>query len=163
MAKKNTVTAETLQDAKERVKKAFRPSDDDPIVRFIGENGKMGLRHIFSEEVVEASDKDFIEMPEAEVIEEEVWEGRVIKDLHYKRESDLLDQLSGKYRSEYERSEVQYYPPFDNYYKFYHKNMIFAFNGTVYDLCFPHNISAGYRVIYLSVQGRSRKRSVVCF
>jgi hypothetical protein len=108
---------ETLQEAKERVKKAFRPSDDDPIVRFIGENGKMGLRHIFSEEVVEAPDKDFIEMPEAEVIEEEVWEGRVIKDLHYKRESDLLDQLSGKYSSEYEQSEVQYYPPFDNYYK----------------------------------------------
>ena len=95
---------------------AFRPSDEDPVVRFI-ENGKMGLRHIFSEEVVEAPDKDFIEMPEAEVIEEEVWEGRVIKDLHYKRESDLLDQLSGKYSSEYEQSEVQYYPPFDNYYK----------------------------------------------
>lgn len=95
---------------------AFRPSDEDPVVRFI-ENGKMGLRHIFSEEVVEAPDKDFIEMPEAEVIEEEVWEGRVIKDLHYKREYDLLDQLSGKYSSEYERSEVQYYPPFDNYYK----------------------------------------------
>ena len=116
MAKKNTVTAETLQEAKERVKMAFRPSDEDPVVRFI-ENGKMGLRHIFSEEVVEAPDKDFIEMPEAEVIEEEVWEGRVIKDLHYKRESDLLDQLSGKYSSEYEQSEVQYYPPFDNYYK----------------------------------------------
>ena len=116
MAKKNTVTAETLQEAKERVRKAFRPSDENPIVRFI-ENGKMGLRHLISEEVVEAPDKDFIEMPEAEVIEEEVWEGRVIKDLHYKRESDLLDQLSGKYSSEYEQSEVQYYPPFDNYYK----------------------------------------------
>lgn len=116
MAKKIVVTNETLQDAKERVKMAFRPSDDDPIVRFIGENGKMGLRHIFSEEVVEAPDKDFIEMPEAEVIEEEVWEGRVIEDLHFKRESDLLHQLSGKYRSEWKQSEVQYYPPFDNYY-----------------------------------------------
>ncbi len=116
MAKKNTVTAETLQDAKERVRKAFRPSDENPIVRFI-ENGKMGLRHLISEEVVEAPTQDLIEMPEAEVIEEDVWEGRVIKDLHYKRESDLLDQLSGKYRREYEQSEVQYYPPFDNYYK----------------------------------------------
>ena len=46
MAKKNTVTAETLQEAKERVKKAFRPSDDDPIVRFIGENGKMDASFI---------------------------------------------------------------------------------------------------------------------
>lgn len=120
MAKKNTVTAETLQDAKERVKMAFRPSDEDPVVRFI-ENGKMGLRHIFSEEVVEAPTKDFIEMPEAEVIEEEVWEGDVIEDLHNRRESELLDQLGGKYRSEYERSRVQYYPPFDNYYKFKEK------------------------------------------
>ena len=120
MAKKNTITAEILQDAKERVKMAFRPSDEDPVVRFI-ENGKMGLRHIFSEEVVEAPTKDFIEMPEAEVIEEEVWEGDVIKDLHNRRESELLDQLGGKYRSEYERSRVQYYPPFDNYYKFKEK------------------------------------------
>ena len=111
---------ETLQDAKERVKMAFRPSDEDPVVRFI-ENGKMGLRHIFSEEVVEAPTKDFIEMPEAEVIEEEVWEGDVIKDLHNRRESELLDQLGGKYRSEYEQSIVQYYPPFDNYYKFKEK------------------------------------------
>lgn len=116
MAKKNTVTAETLQDAKERVRKAFCPSDENPIVRFIAD-GKMGLRHLISEEVVEAPTQDLIEMPEAEVIEEDVWEGRVIKDLHYKRESDLLDQLSGKYRREYEQSEVQYYPPFDNYYK----------------------------------------------
>lgn len=120
MAKKNTITAETLQDAKERVKMAFRPSDEDPVVRFI-ENGKMGLRHIFSEEVVEAPTKDFIEMPEAEVIEEEVWEGDVIKDLHNRRKSELLDQLGGKYRSEYEQSIVQYYPPFDNYYKFKEK------------------------------------------
>ena len=60
---------ETLQEAKERVRKVFRPSDEDPVVRFIGENGKMGLRHLMSEEVVEAPTQDFIEMPEAEVIE----------------------------------------------------------------------------------------------
>lgn len=120
MAKKIVVTNESLQNAKERVKKAFRPSDEDPVVRFI-ENGKMGLRHLMSEKVVEAPAKDFIEMPEAEVIAEEVWEGRTIKDLHDRRDSELRDQLGGKYRYEYEQSEVQYYPPFDKYYKFKEK------------------------------------------
>ena len=65
---------ETLQEAKERVKKAFRPSEEDPVVRFIGENGKMGLRHIFSEEVVEAPTKDSIDMPEAEEIIPSRWD-----------------------------------------------------------------------------------------
>lgn len=120
MAKKIVVTTETLQDAKERVKKAFRPSDEDPIVRFI-ENGKMGLRHIFSEEVVEVPTKDFIEMPEPEVIEEKVWEGNAIQSRHYDKMLELRDQLGDNYRHEYEQGNVQYYPPFVNYHKFKEK------------------------------------------
>ena len=74
MAKKKLSKIETLQEAKERVKLSFRPSEEDPIVRFIGENGKMGLRHLFSEEVVEAPTKNFIDMPEAEVIKPSRWD-----------------------------------------------------------------------------------------
>lgn len=117
MAKKNTVTAETLQDAKERVKMAFRPSDEDPIVRFIGENGKMGLRHIFSEEVVEAPTQDFIEMPEAEVIAQDVSEADAVRKRRDHKEIDLFNLKQFKnYRSEYLQSDVKYFPPFDNYY-----------------------------------------------
>lgn len=111
---------ETLQEAKERIRKAFRPSDEDPIVRFI-ENGKMGLRYLFSEEVVEAPSKDFIEMPEAEVIEEEVWEGDAISRRHYSKMHELLDQLGDNYKYESENGHVQYYPPFDNYQLFKEK------------------------------------------
>ena len=74
MAKKKLSKIETLQEAKERVKLSFRPSEEDPIVRFIGENGKMGLRHLFSEEVVEAPTKNFIDMPVAEVIKPSRWD-----------------------------------------------------------------------------------------
>ena len=112
---------ESLQEAKERVRKAFRPSDEDPVVRFIGENGKMGLRHLMSEEVVEAPTQDFIEMPEAEEIAKETWEGDAIKSHHRSRETELCDQLGDNYRIEYDQSEVQFYPPFNNYYKFKEK------------------------------------------
>lgn len=74
MAKKKLSKIETLQEAKERVKLSFCPSEEDPIVRFIGENGKMGLRHLFSEEVVEAPTKNLIDMPEAEVIKPSRWD-----------------------------------------------------------------------------------------
>jgi hypothetical protein len=119
MAKKAVITNETLQEAKERVKKAFRPSDEDPIVRFI-ENGKMGLRHIFSEEVIEAPTKDYIEMPEAEVIPEAVWERDAIRQRCNRKMHDLLYQLGENYKYEYDGNE-QYYPPFDNYQKFKEK------------------------------------------
>ena len=112
---------ESLQEAKERVRKAFRPSDEDPVVRFIGENGKMGLRHLMSEEVVEAPTQDFIEMPEAEEIAIETWEGDAIKSHHRSRETELCEQLGDNYRTEYDQSEVQYYPPFNDYYKFKEK------------------------------------------
>ena len=109
---------ESLQEAKERVRKAFRPSDEDPVVRFIGENGKMGLRHLMSEEVVEAPTQDFIEMPEAEEIAKETWEGDAIKDRHYNKEMELREQLGDNYKTEYDQSQVQYYPPFVDFYKF---------------------------------------------
>lgn len=112
---------ESLQEAKERVRKAFRPSDEDPVVRFIGENGKMGLRHLMSEKVVDAPTLDFIEMPKAEEIVKETWEGDAIKSHHRSRERELRDQLGDNYRTEYDQSEVQYYPPFINYYKFKEK------------------------------------------
>ena len=108
------ITNETLQEAKERVKKAFRPSDEDPIVRFI-ENGKMGLRHIFSEEVIEAPTKDYIEMPKAEVIAENLWEGDAIKKRHWEKERELEKKLGNKYKYDCSSSQVDYYPPFDNY------------------------------------------------
>ena len=120
MAKKAVITYETLQDAKERIRKAFRPSDEDPIVRFI-ENGKMGLRHLFSEEVVETPSKDFIEMPEAEVIEEEVWECDVISRRHHRKMNEVLNQLGENYKYEFSEGKKQYYPPFDNYMKFKEK------------------------------------------
>ena len=109
---------ESLQEAKERVRKAFRPSDEDPVVRFIGENGKMGLRHLMSEEVVETPTQDFIEMPEAEEIAKETWEGDAIKDRHYNKEMELREQLGDNYKTEYDQSQVQYYPPFVDFYKF---------------------------------------------
>ena len=109
---------ESLQEAKERVRKAFRPSEADPVVRFIGENGKMGLRHLMSEEVVEAPTQDFIEMPEAEETVQDTWEGTAIKDRHRHRETELREQLGGNYKTEYDQSEVQYYPPFVDFYKF---------------------------------------------
>ena len=112
---------ESLQEAKERVRKAFRPSDEDPVVRCIGENGKMGLRQLINEEVVEAPTQDFIEMPEAEEIAKETWEGDAIKDRHYHREMELREQLGDNYRTEYDQSQVQYYPPFNNLYKFKEK------------------------------------------
>ena len=119
MATTKLAKTESLEEAKERIHKAFRPSDSDPVVRFIGENGKMGLRHIFSEEVVEAPTQDFIDMPEAEVITAEgVWEGEAIKSDHYRREIELRDQFDGKYKNEYIQSEVQYYPPFDKHFIF---------------------------------------------
>ena len=122
MATKVAVAAiESLQEAKERVRKAFRPSDEDPVVRFIGENGKMGLRHLMSEEVVEAPTQDFIEMPEAEEIAKEIWEGKVVKDSYDNKKNEIWHQISDKFKNKYEKSEVQYYPPFDRYFKFVEK------------------------------------------
>ena len=117
MAKKISKN-ETLQEAKERVRKAFRPSEEDPVVRFIGENGKMGLRHIFSEEVVEAPTHDFIDMPEAEVIEKERWEMEVIQDRNDKKWKALEKHLGNEYKGIFSHGGVFLYPPFDNYLKF---------------------------------------------
>ncbi len=126
MAKKLSKT-ETLQEAKERVRKAFRPSDDDPIVRFIGENGKMGLRNLFSEEVVEAPTHDFIEMPEAEDIKPgrwdlnnwDMWELR--KQNRQKAEEAAKPHLPQGYKRlgrEFDCTLNHTYPPFDNLFVF---------------------------------------------
>ena len=106
---------ETLQEAKERVRKVFRPSDEDPVVRFIGENGKMGLRHLMSEEVVEAPTQDFIEMPEAEVIEPVISE----KDQAWNQWRAAFDEAekhvpSGYKWLNYDSEFKKHYPPFDS-------------------------------------------------
>lgn len=106
---------ETLQEAKERVRKVFRPSDEDPVVRFIGENGKMGLRHLISEEVVEAPTQDVIEMPEAEVIEPVISE----KDQAWNQWRAAFDEAekhvpSGYKWLNYDSEFKKHYPPFDS-------------------------------------------------
>jgi len=109
---------ETLQEAKERVRKVFRPSDEDPVVRFIGENGKMGLRHLMSEEVVEAPTQDFIEMPEAEVIEpviseqDQAW--NQCWDAFYEAEKHVPN---GYKWLNYDSKFNEYYPPFDGLFR----------------------------------------------
>ena len=121
MAKKIVVTNETLQEAKERVRKAYRPSEKDPVVRYI-ENGKMGLRHLMSEKVEEAPNQNYIEMLDAEaILEKPSWEGRAIMDNHYSSSQRLSKQLGDNYFPPYDQSEVQYYPPFDKFYKFKEK------------------------------------------
>ena len=127
MAKKKLSKIETLQEAKERVKLSFRPSDEDPIVRFIGENGKMGLRHLFSEEVVEAPTKNFIDMPEAEVIKPSRWDlnnwdwGEHKEQNRQKAEEAARPHLPKGYKRLSERYGCtldKSYPPFDSLFVF---------------------------------------------
>ena len=101
---------ETLQEAKERVKKAFRPSDEDPVVRFI-ENGKMGLRYLMSEEVVEAPTKDFIEMPEAE----EVTQVLSASDIYLKNEGIAMKHLPAGYKIPYISNMNKVLTPFTDF------------------------------------------------
>ncbi len=124
MAKKISKT-ENLQEAKERVRLSFRPSEEDPIVRFIGENGKMGLRHLFSEEVVEAPTKDFIDMPEAEIIEPSRWDMNnwdrwKHENENYKKARETAAPLLPKGLSEFVTFEGldNNYPPFDSLFVF---------------------------------------------
>ena len=118
MAKKKLSKIETLQEAKERVWLSFRPSEEDPIVRFIGENGKMGLRHLFSEEVVEAPTKNFIDMPEAEVIKPNRWDLNDRdrfnhQEANYKKAIEAAATLLSKDHSSIDKFSKTY-PPFDS-------------------------------------------------
>lgn len=101
---------ETLPEAKERVKKAFRPSDEDPVVRFI-ENGKMGLRHLMSEAVVEAPTKDFIDMPEAE----EVTQLLSASDIYLKNEAMAMKHLPAGYKIPYIQDMNKVLTPFTDF------------------------------------------------
>ncbi len=121
MTKEKLSKIELLEGAKARVHKVFRPSDIDPVVRYIGENGKMGLRHLYNEEVVQVPTEDFIDMPEAEIVTDVLWEGRKIKDLYVDEKNVMWNKISDNYKNEYDQSEVQYYPPFNHYFKFSEK------------------------------------------
>ena len=63
MAKK--VIKESVEERKNRIKGYL--NGEDPVVRFVDENG-MGLRHLYSEEVVLPPEYDYVEEPTRDIV-----------------------------------------------------------------------------------------------